>query len=450
MSAVGCLKRHAYTKERNIEGQYTFLLDDASIGVIVYDVHGSRNSLPKVMADRCSPDELYEKNLGLVKNTIYRLGEMCKGCDYSDLEQEGRIALWTAAVQFDPSYGAQFSTYAITLIRRAIMHYAKAPTSRLFGSGKLDVVSIQEMQERVDGEGSNVELFAAPQELTPVCLSEDDEIMDLLLNAAAEMSRVKDCKGIKALIMQMQGYDSKTISRELEVAPKSFSALITAGRQALKSNPRFLKYISVMKNEDTESAVASLLDSECVVRFSDSATFDTPRHTASVHLTIIAELLSDDEVAECLLDNIRLGEDVIIVDEDTWTTTRFIYDIDEIRLLAVTSIRSRSTAISRIVESEKADVSTFFCGDKYAVRYAESLSYDYTRHSAYAHLSLVAGILANDINADYLLDMVRIGEEAVILDEDSRTLTRFIFGVDNIRILSVSEVHEEEAALISA
>lgn len=446
MSVAACVDERTKT----IGGQYTLFEDDALGSVIVYTVPNSNKDLPKIMADRCSPEELYNKNQGLIKGTIFRLNEMCRGYDQDDLEQEGRIALWTAAEQFDPSYGTQFSTYAITLIRRAIMHFVKAPTSKLFGGGRLDVVSIQEMQERVDGTGSSVELIAAPEEMTPTYLSESDEIIEVLLNAADEVSRVKEMKGIKALVMHIQGIDSKTIAKEMGVAQKSYSALVTAGRQALKNNPKLLKYISLIKNEGTESVVASLLGSECTVKFSDAATFDTPRYTVREHLSMFSEILSDDKVAECLLDNIRFGEKVVIVDEDTWTTTRFAFDVDEIRLLAVTNIRSRSTSVSRPVEPEKIDINSPVFGGRYTVEFSDSSSYDCSGHSAYAHLSWVAGIVGDEAVADCLLDMVRYGDEAVILDEDNKTVTRFTFDMDKLQLLSVADIRSEAASLLPA
>ncbi len=114
-------------RTKTIDGQYTLFADGASGGVIVYTVPDSDKDLPKLLPEPSSPEDLYNKHQGLIKNTIYRLSEMCRGFDYDDLEQEGRIALWTAAVQFDPYFGVQFPSYAITIIRRGIMHFVKNP-----------------------------------------------------------------------------------------------------------------------------------------------------------------------------------------------------------------------------------------------------------------------------------------------------------------------------------
>jgi RNA polymerase sigma factor (sigma-70 family) len=347
MSVTTCISE----KTTLIDGQYTLFSDGAAGGVIVYSGSDSNKNLPTLLPERLTPEELYNKHQGLINNTIFRLSEMCRGYDYDDLEQEGRIALWTAAEQFDPYYGTQFSSYAITIIRRTIMHYVKNPTSKLFGGRRLDVVSIQEMQERVEGtSGSSVELFPAPDELTPAYLSESDEIMSMLTKAAEEISLVKESKGIRALIMQLQGVDSSTIAKRMGIAPKSYSALVTAGRRALKNNPTLLRYISLIKNQPVESTTAYLLGSEYTVRFSDTATFDTTKFTVSEHLAIFSELLSGDEVAECLMDHVRYGSNAVIVDEDTWTTTRFAFDINEVLLLNVSNIRSKSTIVSRKAE----------------------------------------------------------------------------------------------------
>lgn len=340
----------ANTDERTkvIDGQYTMFQSDASGGVLVYTAPDPSKDLPKLLIDCCPPEELYDKYQGLIKSTIYRLGEMCRGFDQDDLVQEGRIALWTAAQQFDPFYGTQFKSYAITILRRSLMHYVKDPTSKLFGGRRLDVVSVQELQERVDDTpGSSIELFAAPEDQSPAVLSERDEIIDLLTCAAEEISLVKERKGIQALIMQLQGIDSKTIAQRMGIAPKSYSALVAAGRKALKNNPKILSYISLIKNQAAESVVACLLGDECVVKFSDDAIFDTTKYTVGEHLAIFSELLSNEEVAEQMLNHFRVGEDAVILDEDTWTHTWFHFGAEEILLQRVSNTRSRSTVLSR-------------------------------------------------------------------------------------------------------
>ena len=52
------------------------------------------------------------------------------GLEYDDLYQEGCIALWRAAETFDEQQGAQFHSYAISVIRNHLVDYCRKVQSR--------------------------------------------------------------------------------------------------------------------------------------------------------------------------------------------------------------------------------------------------------------------------------------------------------------------------------
>ena len=73
-------------------------------------------------------DQLIETHLNCVRWTISRfisVNEGVCGLEYDDLYQEGCIALWRAAETFDEQQGAQFHSYAISVIRNHLLDYCR-------------------------------------------------------------------------------------------------------------------------------------------------------------------------------------------------------------------------------------------------------------------------------------------------------------------------------------
>jgi len=64
-----------------------------------------------------TPEELFDENRGLVYHIAFKYKHPPEAEE--DMIQEGLIALWRAAQQYDPSNGAAFTTYAGTAIARA-------------------------------------------------------------------------------------------------------------------------------------------------------------------------------------------------------------------------------------------------------------------------------------------------------------------------------------------
>ena len=95
-------------------------------------------------------DKLIEEHLNCVHWVIccfIHVNTGVCGLEYDDLYQEGCIALWRAAETFDEQQGAQFHSYAISVIRNHLVDYCRKIQSRT-----APVVSL---------ETGNVELGAA-------------------------------------------------------------------------------------------------------------------------------------------------------------------------------------------------------------------------------------------------------------------------------------------------
>ncbi len=70
--------------------------------------------------DRGARNRLVQANIGLVVTIARRY--LGGGLDLDDLVGEGNLGLIRAAEEFDPRFGARFSTYAVCWIRQAIGH----------------------------------------------------------------------------------------------------------------------------------------------------------------------------------------------------------------------------------------------------------------------------------------------------------------------------------------
>ncbi len=67
---------------------------------------------------RACQDALVRAHSGLIHTLLRRVGRA--GVPYAELVQAGRLALWRAALHFDPQRGVQFATYAGVAVERAL------------------------------------------------------------------------------------------------------------------------------------------------------------------------------------------------------------------------------------------------------------------------------------------------------------------------------------------
>ena len=79
--------------------------------------------------DRAAAVDLFEANRGLAYSRARTM--LVNAETRQDLEQEALIALWKAALGFDPARGCQFSTYAVPKIRGALQECLRQTGQRL-------------------------------------------------------------------------------------------------------------------------------------------------------------------------------------------------------------------------------------------------------------------------------------------------------------------------------
>jgi RNA polymerase primary sigma factor len=86
--------------------------------------HSERLAARARRGDRVARTTLVEEHMGLVRSVAFRYRDL--GVPMDDLVQEGAIGLMTAVDQYDPGFGASFSTYAFWRIRAAVTHAVTA------------------------------------------------------------------------------------------------------------------------------------------------------------------------------------------------------------------------------------------------------------------------------------------------------------------------------------
>lgn len=74
---------------------------------------------------------LYHQNTNLVYSYIRKNDIYLSGYDLEDLYQEGLLALWRACLNYNPSRGVKFSTYAVTCIRNHFVDLIRKNAKRV-------------------------------------------------------------------------------------------------------------------------------------------------------------------------------------------------------------------------------------------------------------------------------------------------------------------------------
>ena len=156
------------------------------------------------------------KLLDCFKNTISALASSFSlpKSEHEDLCQEGRMALYRAALSYDEKT-AQFSTYAVTCMTNAMITFVKKYNAQ--NRGKAFDVSPEDCEDEV----------YASEMFPPV------DIEELLSrDGFAGLSEYER----RVMSLKLSGYKSGEIARKLGKAPKSVENTLFRARQKLKKH----------------------------------------------------------------------------------------------------------------------------------------------------------------------------------------------------------------------
>lgn len=275
-----------------------------------------------------------EKNLGLVRSRIKLVrGVNPNNCD--DLEQAGMIALINAAKGFDPSLGNQFSSYAVPAIDRAM----RRELEHL--NGRIATDSLDALQE--DGDYTlGTSCMTDPDDIYRE--TEQQELVKTVTQVCKKLTRTKDIKAVKAIAMQICGASTEKIARAIGLSHRSCSAYISIGRQILSENPYILKHISLVGEKS--HADATLLGEHFTITVEKNVNISKPMRSGSSRgfsLSHFVEVVGTEDVADYLLGEVPIGEEVVILDEDTKCATVLRMETDSV---AITSVSRHSPSRS--------------------------------------------------------------------------------------------------------
>ena len=282
-----------------------------------------------------TPRELFEGNQRLVNIMV---AKTCSTLDHhskQDAKQHGLIGLWEASMRFDPGRGYQFSTFACKIIWRHIDKFRRKEFSFRSGTDSLNGIL-----ESKNGE----ERFPAPDHYCPVKLAEQQESIEILQSLAAKNPRTKDSKGIRALAMHLEGCKSKQIMDALGFELEQYSdytATVSAGRRALKSDPYFLSYVSATTGRKTKSATATLFGDDYSVAYDSTVYYNHPSVSSDDYLGEFAAFISKPDVSEHILNTVRYGQVGQVKNLETLVTTVFALNMGSILIESVQNARAK-------------------------------------------------------------------------------------------------------------
>ena len=157
--------------------------------------------------------------LGMFSGTISNLAKSfgLPSSEYEDLCQEARMALYRAAVSYNPE-SAKFSTYALTCMSNAMISFV-----RKYSSQNVQDVLCTSLEEVSFGEGQNTQ-----------------DVHDIL--SANEFEKMLETSGFAGLSayerrvmgMKLSGLKVSGIAKKLDKKPKSIENTLFRARRKLK------------------------------------------------------------------------------------------------------------------------------------------------------------------------------------------------------------------------
>jgi len=167
-------------------------------------------------------DQLIEDHLNcvhwVIRYFIHVNSGVC-GLEYDDLYQEGCIALWRAAETFDEQQGAQFYSYATSVIRNHLVDYCRKIQSRT-----APVVSLEDWNTEASQRGA-----AAWDGESSLYVEQVLEYGKRMYSGVARL-------GVEALELKIAGYSGTDIAKLYGVQPNHVGAWISRAAQKLKKD----------------------------------------------------------------------------------------------------------------------------------------------------------------------------------------------------------------------
>ena len=398
----------------------------------IFDLFGTDCETPVGTKRALSPEEMVEANQGIVDFWVYQVCKNLCAASREDAKQEGLIALWGAAKVYDSTKNCTFRTYANTVVQRAMFKiYAKLKS-------KHSEISLEVCRDMEEEDGVTHTAFIGGN---VSAVAEDSDFVRLLLDCAKTTPRAKERNGIKALAMLSQGFSSKEVCAHIGIAEKSFSAMVSTGRKALKSNPQLLNYISVIEGTEMKKVIANMLGDEYVVSYEVDAKYNYNQINSDEYLEVFAEFISDPAVADFMLDSVRYGERAIIFDTDNYLQVEFVFHEDRIIIESVENIRSKLALTRKWDKTADAfEVDVNFLGKECVLSFPRSVKRNLTKNNARNVFIHVASLLGDRSIATQLLEQASNGRKAVLTVAEANHEVELLFGKGGIQIISAKKM----------
>lgn len=221
-----------------------------------------------------------------------------------DIEQVGLIALWKAAKNFDPSKGAQFSTYAVTIISREMYHAVHGSHDKLLP------LSWDELEETCP----SFESMLSASEKDALTLYESNSVIESILAKAETLNMAKERKGVKAYALYIQGYSYGQIAKAVGFGVGSSTAMISFGRKVVRANPLFKRIL--IEDPHSDTVTVELNGTPFMLRYANELTYESPVRYDPDFIRSFAKVFSIQDVADYILNKVRIGENLCIFDSE--------------------------------------------------------------------------------------------------------------------------------------
>lgn len=270
-------------------------------------------------------EALIQDNLKLVGFCMKRINGITSA-NTDDVYQAGMIALWMAAKSYNSSRMKRFSTYATTCIVRAM--YGEVYSC--LKDQRKSLFSLNNDDELLDSKLMNILQITDKDTLSAL---NAQDLMDLIQKVEKNRVLLNEKKGVQALRLSFLGYSNDEIAEKIGIQKDSVRSMMTIGRRVLLAHPLIREYVSGIKNteEKSDHYVVDLMGEKFQLIFSRDLIFDVsakPREYEE-HL---CELLSRPNVAQWLLDNVRIDDSTAIYDAETKRTTVLTMHADSIEV----------------------------------------------------------------------------------------------------------------------